>query len=203
MTDAGGEVRVTEEGLSHIKSEAAFLMDKTFQVSFGYFGVLAALFAITGVDSIRGAAAQLPIPPAQLFALAIMVLNTIYLTIGAGCVFGILKRGYFLMLSARSGRKEGQVLRDWEVFVRRPQYGRHNVPGLGKAGWNTDNYFLVLPMYVVPTIASLIAVVFLMRSGQAAVLVATWVAVAFHIVPAYLLYQAHKLDQVCREQCGP
>src|SRR5438067_2399770 len=80
-----------------VKSEIAFFMEKSFQVSFGYAGAVAALTAGVAVENFRAVVEQTGLRICVVWALSLLVLDFIYLTTAGGCLFGVLKRGYFIL----------------------------------------------------------------------------------------------------------
>src|SRR5229473_5059255 len=68
------------------KSEIAFFMEKTFQISFTYFGGLVAFFALSKTAVTSAVVKATGIPLGILAALVILLLNLLYVTLACACI---------------------------------------------------------------------------------------------------------------------
>jgi hypothetical protein len=180
---------MTQESLSSIKNEITFFMEKSFQFSFVYVGAIFAGIASTKLEVMDILAAKLNTKPLLLVVTSILVLNLVYLTLAASCIFAILKRGYFI-LTHSSEDPEG-VLVSWEKFVRKSNRE------FGDLGWNVDNYYVGV-IYFLVLILSLAAFLYGLFNYSGKGVAILFVLLALHILPIWALIQTAKLNAVCR-----
>jgi hypothetical protein len=191
------DVHVTErfvapspESLDRVKGEITFFMEKTFQISFGYFGALVALGAASGLDASAAVASELGIGTAVLFCTAILLFNAVYLSLASGTLFATIKRGLFLI------KMDPNALghRQWETFVRSSGDETMFRPrALAFAAWNLDNFYMT-PLFALIGLVSVVTAIVGIREadgalGQAVLLL----AVTIHIVPLGMLAMTGQL----------
>jgi hypothetical protein len=180
------------ETLNRVKDEVAFFMDKTHQVSFGYVGVLVALAAATKLDVGDAVAKDLGLGLGPLVCVAILTINAVYLSLTAGTLFAVVKRGMFLVLRDHSHGGH----RSWESFLR-AKPAQAGMPS--KVGWNLDNYYMI-PLVVLIFVISGIAVFIGLKDAAGT---GDWVAVGvgaiIQLIPILMFIEAIRLaDAVTR-----
>lgn len=188
------------DGIDHAKSQIAFFMEKSFQVSFGYITALVALIAAAKLDVMSGLADKLTTSSAVLVALAILLLNTVYLSIGAACVFAILKRGLFLLTCAEHSDDQRGSQVEWEIFVRRPPRPLYRRSVVSKLAWNVDNYYMV-PVYVYIFAISGGAFAYGWAADSSMLARGSLVVIfCLHVIPVSALLATARLNRVCRDR---
>src|SRR5262245_37898780 len=78
---------MSSDDVSFVKNEANTFADRAFQVSFGYFAVVGALLAGATSDRFDRLLEGRSDTVGGLLALAVLVLDAIYLTVALGCLF--------------------------------------------------------------------------------------------------------------------
>ena len=173
-----------------IKNEITFYMEKMFQFSFIYIGIVFATLAGANLDFMSAIASQLGSTAGLITISAILLLNLTYLTLSTACMFAILKRGYFIL--AHASDKSDALIR-WEVFMRvRPKQ-------FGTVGWNIDNGFLAL-IFVFTLGASLTLGIFgfIHSNGMTSSLLVGGL-LGLHLVPMLAAWQVLKLHKACQQ----
>jgi hypothetical protein len=154
--------------LGAVKSEIAFFMEKTFQVSFGYLGALAALAAAAKLDVLTAAASLLDVRVRMVVVTAVLMANAVYLTLACGTLFAVVKRGLFIIQQTSLAQIDAaprSIHLDWEVFVRRPP-PEVGAPAWGRvAAWNFDNFYMV-PLFLLIACSSVGVAVFGMTESK-------------------------------------
>jgi len=177
-----------------IKSEIAFFMDKTFQVSYGYVTGIAVFLALSKSDLIGEVSSSLKIRIFDLVALTVLLLNVVYLILACAFLFAILKRGLFILLMGY--RTGGSIYPAWEAFVR----GLGTVKTsriFGVISWNIDNYYM-LPIYVFIVAGSVIAFVYAIDSPRIEVRVVSIILALFHTLPVIMLWYIRRMTNECK-----
>lgn len=180
------------------KSEITFFMEKTFQISFTYFGGLVAFFALSKTAVANAVVKATGIPVGILAALVILLLNLLYVTLACACIFAILKRGLFILKhSPRSPGSKEPLHIEWERFVRDSSLmpARHRLRSLA---WNIDNYYMV-PLYALIVMSSLGAASYALAGGPLQAQIAAAILVFFYIIPVYMFYYTAVLNRESRE----
>ena len=140
-----------------VSDEIAFFMEKTFQLSFGYLGGLAALTFASGSSITSDLASALAIPTAIVIPVALLGANSLYMSLSIGTLFAAMKRGRFLM--DLSADKSEQWL--WERFLRSPSDSFRARAG-GQVLWNLDNFYMV-PAFLLIATTSVVAAVLALK----------------------------------------
>jgi hypothetical protein len=179
------------------KSEITFFMEKTFQISFTYFGGLIAFFALSKTDFMKAVVLASGIRLGILTAVVILLLNLIYVTLACACLFAILKRGLFILRhSPRSSDSEQSLYIEWEKFVRddslMPTWHR-----LRPLAWNIDNYYM-LPLFAVIIASSVGAAWYALADGVLEAKIVAAILFCLYIIPAYMFYYMGVLNRECR-----
>jgi len=191
---------MSDQPFASVRDEIRFFMDKGYQVSFGYFGALAALIAATKLQATTDVAATLGFPVGMLLAIAIVLLNVLYLSVAGGCLFGVLKRGYFILTNAGDAvDREVLVKAEWEVFVRSVRERLFANAFLDDMAWNVDNYYMV-PILTFIVGVSVAALVYAWLADASTMARAVTVGLALlHLLPIATLMAVARLDGVCRK----
>ena len=179
------------------KSEIAFFMEKTFQISFTYFGGLVAFFALSKTSFMKAAVQASGIRLGILVALVVMLLNVVYVTLACACLFAILKRGMFILKhSSRSGESKASLYVEWEKFVRDDSLlpAWHKLRPLA---WNIDNYYM-LPLFAVIIMSSIGAGWYALIGGSLKGEVAAAILIVLYAIPGYMFYYMAVLNRECR-----
>src|ERR1700733_1434304 len=179
------------------KAEVAFFMDKTFQISFTYFGGLVAFFALSKTDFMKAVVQASGIRLGILTALVILLLNLVYVTVACACLFAILKRGLFILKhSPRSSDSKASLYIEWERFVRddslMPTWHK-----LRPLAWNIDNYYM-LPLFAIILMSSAGAGWYAIGDGVIKAKLSAIILIAFYAVPVYMFYYMAMLNNECR-----
>jgi hypothetical protein len=179
------------------KSEIAFFMEKTFQISFTYFGGLVAFFALSKTNFMKAVVLTSGIRLGILVALVVMLLNLVYVTLACACLFAILKRGMFILKhSPRSSESKASLYVEWEKFVRDdsllPTWHR-----LRPLAWNIDNYYM-LPLFAVIIMSSAGAGWYALAGGSLKGEIASAILIALYVIPGYMFYYMAVLNHECR-----
>jgi hypothetical protein len=187
----------TDSDFTSQKSEVSFFMEKTFQISFAYFGGLVAFFALSKTSFMTAIVQASGIRLGILVALIVMLLNLVYLTLACACLFAILKRGMFILKhSPRTAEAKVSVYVEWEKFVRDdsmlPAGGR-----LRPLAWNIDNYYM-LPLFAVIIISSAGAGWYALAGGQMEGATAAAILIFLYVIPGYMSYCMAVLNRECR-----
>jgi hypothetical protein len=179
------------------KSEIAFFMEKTFQISFTYFAGLVAFFALSKTDFMKAVVQTSGIRLGILVALVVMLLNLVYLTLACACLFAILKRGMFILKhSSRSAESEASLYVEWENFVRDDSV----LPGwarLRPLAWNIDNYYM-LPLFAVIISSSAGAGWYALAGEQLKSEIVAGILIVLYVIPGYMIYYMAALNRECR-----
>jgi hypothetical protein len=173
-------------------------MEKTFQISFTYFGGLIAFFALSKTAVANAIVNASGIPLGVLAALVILLLNLIYVTLASACIFAILKRGLFILRhSPRSVGSKEPLHVEWEKFVREASLmpARHRLRSLA---WNIDNYYM-LPLYSLIVISSAGAASYALADGPLRAEIVAAILLLLYVIPAYMFYYTSVLNRECRE----
>ena len=128
-----------------VRTEIAFFMEKSFQITFGYLGSAAALTAGVAIDDVRALIAQNGLEIGSLWAVALLVLNVLYLTAAGGCLFAILKRGYFILTQSNASSTDAR----WERFLRTQAYSVFGSKFLDRIAWNFDNFYMAPVLFAI------------------------------------------------------
>lgn len=177
-------------GLDRVKGEAAFFMEKTFQVSFGYLGALIALVGAASLDVAAAVAAKLGLSVTALLCCGVLVVNVVYLALAAGLLFATVKRGLFLVLAS----DEGNGHHAWEYFLR--QGGASRGGGrLQRAAWNLDNFYMAPLFILIFLVSALAAVVGIDSAGNLRGTFAVGIATALHVLPLAMLLATAKMTR--------
>jgi hypothetical protein len=179
------------------KSEIAFFMEKTFQISFTYFGGLVAFFALSKTSFMKAVVQASGIRLGILVALVVILLNLVYITLACACLFAILKRGLFILKhNPYSGNSKASLYVEWEKFVRddslMPTWHR-----LRQAAWNIDNYYM-LPLFAVIIMSSAVASWYALAGGLLKAEVAVGILLFLYLIPGYMFYYMAVLNRECR-----
>lgn len=172
-------------------------MEKTFQISFTYFGGLVAFFALSKTSFMKAIVQTSGIRLGILVALVVMLLNLVYLTLACACLFAILKRGMFILRQSPHSADSGVSLYvEWEKFVRDdsmlPVWGR-----LRPLAWNIDNYYM-LPLFAVIIISSAGAGWYALVGGQLKGEISAAILIVLYVIPGYMSYYMAVLNRECR-----
>jgi hypothetical protein len=188
------------------KREIAFFMEKAFQVTFGYIAVLAGLVAAFSFDIYPALAAQWGFSQAFVFSLLVLVSSTIYLATAWSCLFAVLKRGYYIMVSSEREPETDGIGGLWELFVRdyRDFNLARNKPNSRRVSrfvWNFDNYYMV-PIHGVVGLAALCSgVVAVVEAGSPLRTLSTViVALVLVLIPGVAGSALRKMDRLCRDE---
>lgn len=139
---------MSDDPIAFVRDEIRFFMDRSFQVSYGYIGALLGLAASAHSDFAHGLAMGSGTSVGSIVALAVLILNGIYLTVGMSCSFAVLKRAYFILrFTAPDNGTQLRMYLAWERFVRQPPPRRSTLARLRPVVWNIDNYYMT-PVFV-------------------------------------------------------
>lgn len=187
----------TDPDFASQKSEVTFFMEKTFQISFAYFGGLVAFFALSKTSFMKAIVQASGVRLGILVALVVMLLNLVYLTLACACLFAILKRGMFILKhSPRSAESKASLYVEWEKFVRDdsvlPAWAR-----LRPLAWNIDNYYM-LPLFAVIIMSSAAAGWYALAGEQTKGDIAATILIVLYVIPGYMTYYMAVLNRECR-----
>jgi hypothetical protein len=194
---AADALMATDPDFASQKSEIAFFMEKTFQISFTYFGGLIAFFALSKTSFMKAIVQTSGIRLGILVALVVMLLNLVYLTLACACLYAILKSGMFILKhSPRSAESKASLYVEWEKFVRDdsmlPAWAR-----LRPLAWNIDNYYM-LPLFSVIILSSAGAGWYALAGEQLKGEIAAAILIALYVIPGYMSYYMAVLNRECR-----
>jgi hypothetical protein len=188
---------MNENTFSFVTDEIRFYMEKAFQVSFGYGGALVALIAAAKLEVFKDLAPSYSTE--YLLATTVLLLNVLYLALVTGCLFAILKRGYFILRQCSREESEQKLHLEWEMFFRGSDDVRVTAAFMNRHAWNIDNYYLV-PILVLIAVISGFASYHSWKAGTSTdAHVITAVLIVLHVIPAASLYFTHQLDVLCRQ----
>ena len=185
-----------------VRDEIRFWMEKSFQVSFGYFGALVAVVALTRLDILEPLSGVLLIKPGAIVSITLLLLNFTYLTLATVCVFATLKRGYYILINSSDTGGSADDAAHWERFVRRSEGSLFSLPVISGLAWNVDNYYMV-PLFLFILVGSGAAFVFGWSSAEGFLPKAILVSVAvLHAIPAGAILATGRLNNRCRAAVG-
>lgn len=183
-------------GLDRVKEEAAFFMEKTFQVSFGYLGALVALVGAAGLDVVSAAADRLHLSVTALFCCGVLIVNLVYLALAAGLLFATVKRGLFLVMASDS--HDGHHA--WEFFLRRGSDDLFLTGQFGHTTWNIDNFYMA-PLFALIFAVSLLAAGIGLESADSLHgVLAIGIPSALHLLPLLMLLATAKMTKALETQ---
>lgn len=186
--------REMAEDLEFVKREITFFMEKTFQVSFGYFGALIAFLAAFKLEIVQAAGQAIGTGGGVVIAWAVLLLDVIYLTVAGACIYAVLKRGYFILIRAAVA----DPLRAWEVFERAAEENPIRGDAVPGISWNVDNYYMA-PIYILIVVISAVAAGYCLLVPNTLARAIMGVLVSLHIFPAgWTLVAAKRMDGLCR-----
>jgi len=145
------ENRASTSDLDAVREQIAFFMGRTFEVSFGYFGVMAGLAVAAKLSIVNGIADAIRISAPVVIASAIGLFNALYLAIAFGMLGAVLKRGAFLV-KHNDGVWERYVhtppAHEEEALASKVESLRNKVRSRLSASWHRhawqlDNYYMV------------------------------------------------------------
>ena len=161
--------------LGFVKDEIKFFMEKSYQFSFVYIAAVFAIIAGVKLEAMKPLSKLVNIEMDMLMVLSLCILNLAYLTLASACLFGILKRGYFILIQEK--RTVDKAMVEWERFMRDQE-------GVSAVVWGVDNYFMVI-LYMIVWCASCGLLVYGIREGQG---VAMWAAIIIGALHAFPLF---------------
>jgi hypothetical protein len=182
---------------SFVKSEIAFFMERSFQVSLGYFASLAVVI-VTAINIRPAVFRSWGLPedlaePTVISGVVVLLLNVLYLSIAIACLFAILKRGLFLI-----EHDEMDDHRTWETFVRGGLQTAENVRPISNLSWNVDNYYM-LPMFALVLVSSGVSAYITISAGSVASIIGIALVVC-HAVPIWMLTATGRVNRLARER---
>jgi hypothetical protein len=187
----------TDPDFASQKSEISFFMEKTFQISFTYFGGLVAFFALSKTSFMKAIVQTSGIRLGILVALVVMLLNLVYLTLACACLFAILKRGMFILRhSPPAAESKASLYVEWERFVRNGSMPSASDRLQGLA-WNIDNYYM-LPLFAVIIMSSAGAAWYALAGNQLKGEIAAAILIVLYAIPGYMSYCMSVLNDECR-----
>jgi hypothetical protein len=187
----------SDEALADVADEIRFYLEKSFQVSFGYLGVLVALGIAVHYGLSQGVAQQGGINRHVLVAGVLVTLNALYLTSALGMLFGVLKRGLFVI--ANSSPISASLYREgWIRGIEKERRPPCTALEPRSFFWNLDNYSVVL-IFGVVTAVSIGALSYGFSQPKNSLELTILVcATAIQVVPAASLLAVARLDRRCR-----
>jgi hypothetical protein len=175
--------------------EIQFFMEKAFHFSYLYLAAIFALVAGMGTTSVQFIAQNIKTTPVILICISVLAMDILYLVAASGCLFSVLKRGLFILDIADAN----QSMKEWEGFRRRMARG-----GLGKLGWNVDNYFMLAMFatcFAISFIAAYKGIKEAWPTPSNSSQLMFWVLMALsisHIAPLSMLWAVKWIESKCR-----
>ena len=189
---------MTEGDAQAVKAEIAFFMEKSFQITFGYLGSAAALTAGVAVDDIRALLTEAGVEIGPLWAVILLVLNVMYLTAAGGCLFAVLKRGYFILIHSAASSTNAR----WERFLRTQTYPVFGLKVLDRIAWNFDNFYMAPVLFAIG-LSSVGASAYAWNAGSdPRVRWAVAGLLLLHALPVAIFLAISRLDYACRTYTG-
>lgn len=192
---------MTADFLNDIRSEIRFFMDKTFQLSLGYIGMIVASIAVVKFELVAALANRWGLPMGVLLCPFILVINSLYLTVSSAFVFAVLKRGYFILMNSAASTVTDDVrpYRTWEVWVRTGSDGLFGPPRMNALAWNVDNYYLIPLAALIGLLSVAVTVYPMIVDASPGVRAVVGVLFVAHLIPPVcILWATHRLDKLCR-----
>src|SRR5689334_17751380 len=159
-------------------------MATIFRSSFGYLTALAAVLAASSSQYVASTASALRTTPAVLVSETVLLLNLFYFTLVSGCLFAVIKRGFFILQT-----RQGTVDERWERFSRFSpvEDNARWTGGIGRLAWNIDNLYL-LPLFGLLAGCSIAASCLSLDRSSGWPLVLATTLTALYAVPAGMLW---------------
>lgn len=176
-----------------VRAEIQFFMDKTFQISLAYIVGLGTLFALANSALVNNFAQLGNMSTTALVACILLLLNVVYMTLAAACLFAVLKRGLFALTHKVH---VSETWHRWEVFVRKESDWPVSTK-FPTLAWNVDNYYTI-PLNVLTLIMSALAAAVSFASKSPSAIAVGSVLCLLHLVPGWMLWQLKNLDDLCR-----
>lgn len=185
------EIKKPEDG--PLRAEIQFFMDKIFQASLAYFVLLVSALALSKTSITGDVAVAAHMRTGDVVACTLLLLNVLYATLSGSCLFAVLKRGLFALITRE---RVSETWRKWEIFVRDDSHARGNI-NMRLIAWNIDNYYVV-PIFLGVVAVSTVSAVYCIAGGTVAARWAGIALVAAHVMPIMILIQLGKLNAICR-----